>query len=122
MQVSERKMLPETRNSVTHKFSVGGHEGYLIVGLYDDGKPGEIFVHMSKEGSTMSGLINAIAVSVSLALQYGVPLSEFVRKFKHTSFEPSGYTNNPDLKVATSILDYLFSWLESKFEGVDKVG
>ncbi|MFN3650721.1 MAG: vitamin B12-dependent ribonucleotide reductase [Armatimonadota bacterium] len=110
-----RRRLPDERNSVTHKFSIAGHEGYLHVGLYEDGMPGEIFVTMSKEGSVISGLMDAFATSVSLALQYGVPLEVLVRKFSHMRFEPSGWTNNRDIPFAKSIMDYIFRWLGGRF-------
>jgi ribonucleoside-diphosphate reductase alpha chain len=110
-----RRKLPDERRSVTHKFSVAGHEGYIHVGLYDNGVPGEIFVRMAKEGSTISGLMDSFATAISLALQYGVPLKLFVDKFSRTRFEPSGFTGNPALPRASSIMDYLFRWLGSKF-------
>lgn len=110
-----RRKLPDERRSVTHKFSVAGHEGYIHVGLYDDGEPGEVFVRMAKEGSTISGLMDSFATAISLALQYGVPLKLFVDKFSRTRFEPSGFTGNPALPRASSIMDYLFRWLGSKF-------
>jgi ribonucleoside-diphosphate reductase alpha chain len=110
-----RRKLPDERVSVTHKFSVGGHEGYITVGTYEDGKPGEIFIVMSKEGSSISGLMDSFATSVSIALQYGVPLSVLVRKFIHTRFEPSGFTNNRQIPIAHSVMDYIFRWLALKF-------
>ena len=110
-----RRKLPDERRSVTHKFSVAGHEGYIHVGLYENGEPGEIFVRMAKEGSTISGLMDSFATAISLALQYGVPLKLFVDKFSRTRFEPSGFTGNPALPRASSIMDYLFRWLGSKF-------
>ncbi len=110
-----RRKLPDERQSITHKFSIAGHEGYITVGMYDDGTPGEIFLTMSKEGSTISGLMDAFATAISLALQYGVPLQTLVDKFGHTRFEPSGITNNPDIRFAKSIMDYIFRWLGSKF-------
>ncbi|MGH7450758.1 MAG: vitamin B12-dependent ribonucleotide reductase [bacterium] len=110
-----RRRLPDERHSITHKFSIAGHEGYLTVGMYEDGTPGEIFVVMAKEGSVVSGLMDAFATSISLALQYGVPLHVFVRKFTHTRFEPSGFTNNPQIPIAKSIMDYIFRWLALKF-------
>jgi ribonucleoside-diphosphate reductase alpha chain len=110
-----RRKLPDERRSITHKFSIGGHEGYLTVGMYDDGKPGEIFLVMAKEGSTISGLMDAFATSISLALQYGVPLKVLTDKFSHSRFEPSGYTGNPEIPYAKSIMDYIFRWLASKF-------
>jgi ribonucleoside-diphosphate reductase alpha chain len=110
-----RRRLPNERQAMTHKFSVGGHEGYVTVGLYEDGSPGELFIVMSKEGSTISGLMDGLATSVSLALQYGVPLEVLVNKFAHTRFEPSGFTGNRDIPMAKSILDYIFRWLAIKF-------
>ncbi len=110
-----RRKLPDERRSITHKFDVGGHEGYVTVGLYEDGKPGEIFLKMSKEGSTVSGLMDAFATAVSLTLQYGVPLEALVKKFTHMRFEPSGFTKNPEIRMAKSLVDYIFRWLGSKF-------
>jgi ribonucleoside-diphosphate reductase alpha chain len=110
-----RRKLPDERQSLTHKFSVGGHEGYITVGLYPDQTPGEIFVTMSKEGSVVSGLMDSFATAISLALQYGVPLKTLVDKFMHTRFEPSGFTGNPDIPMAKSIMDYLFRYLALKF-------
>ncbi|MFM9025271.1 MAG: vitamin B12-dependent ribonucleotide reductase, partial [Planctomycetaceae bacterium] len=110
-----RERLPDTRRSVTHKFNVGGHEGYITVGLYDDGRPGELFITMAKEGSTIGGLMDAFGTSVSMSLQYGVPLEVYVKKFSHTRFEPWGYTKNPDIPVAKSLIDYLFRWLGTEF-------
>jgi len=110
-----RRKLPDERRSLTHKFSVAGHEGYIHVGLYENGEPGEIFVRMAKEGSTISGLMDSFATAISLALQHGVPLKLLVDKFSRTRFEPSGFTGNPALPRASSIMDYLFRWLASKF-------
>ncbi len=111
-----RRRLPDERESLTHKFSVGGHEGYMTVGLYEDGRtPGEIFIRMSKEGSTISGLMDNFATAISLALQYGVPLKTLVEKFQHVRFEPSGWTNNERIRYAKSITDYIFRWLGSRF-------
>ena len=110
-----RRRLPDERQAITHKFSIAGHEGYITVGLYEDATPGEIFITMSKEGSTISGLMDAFATSVSMALQYGVPLRVLVEKFSHMRFEPSGFTNNKDIPIAKSILDYIFRWLAKKF-------
>ena len=110
-----RRKLPDERNSITHKFSIGGHEGYLTVGLYEDGTPGELFVTMAKEGSTISGLMDAFATAVSYALQYGVPLKFFVDKFSHVRFEPSGWTGNQTVPYAKSIMDYIFRWMAAKF-------
>ncbi len=114
-----RHKLPDERRSITHKFSIAGHEGYITVGMYDNGQPGEIFLTMSKEGSTISGLMDTIATMTSLALQYGVPLSTLVNKFAHMRFEPSGITPNPDIRFAKSIPDYIFRWLGTKFLPAD---
>jgi ribonucleoside-diphosphate reductase alpha chain len=110
-----RRRLSDERASVTHKFSIGGHEGYVTVGLYDEGTPGEIFVRMAKEGSTVSGLMDSFATMTSIALQYGVPLRILIDKFSHSRFEPSGWTQNPEIPIAKSITDYLFRWLSLKF-------
>jgi ribonucleoside-diphosphate reductase alpha chain len=110
-----RRKLPDERRSITHKFSGSGHEGYVTVGLYEDGKPGEIFIVMSKEGSTISGLMDSFATAISLTLQYGVPLEALVDKFTHMRFEPSGFTKNPEIPMAKSLVDYIFKWLGSKF-------
>jgi ribonucleoside-diphosphate reductase alpha chain len=110
-----RHKLKEERMSVTHKFNVGGHEGYIIVGLYPNGEPGEIFVKMAKEGSTVSGLMDSFALAVSISLQHGVPLKLFCEKFAHTRFEPSGWSSNPDIGFAKSIMDYIFRWLQMRF-------
>ena len=110
-----RRRLPDERRSLTHKFDIQGHEGYVTVGLYDDGTPGEIFLTMAKEGSTISGLMDAFALQTSMALQYGVPLRMMVNKFSHVRFEPSGFTKNPEIPIAKSIIDYIFRWLASRF-------
>ena len=110
-----RRKLPDERQSITHKFSIAGQEGYFMVGLYEDGSPGEIFIKMSKEGSTISGLMDSFAVAVSMCLQYGVPLRVLVNKFSHTRFEPSGYTTNRDIPIAKSLMDYIFRWFDLKF-------
>src|SRR5215469_12816268 len=110
-----RHKLQEERMSITHKFKVGDHEGYITVGLYPNGDPGELFVKMAKEGSTVSGLMDSFALAVSLALQYGVPLKTFCEKFAHTRFEPSGWSGNPDIGYAKSIMDYIFRWLQMRF-------
>lgn len=110
-----RRKLPNERHSITHKFSIQGHEGYITCGLYDGGQPGEIFIKMSKEGSTLSGIMDAFALSLSLNLQYGVPLEVMVRKFTHTRFEPAGMTQNPEIPMVKSIMDYLGRWLALKF-------
>ncbi len=112
-----RRKLPDERKSITHKFSIAGHEGYITVGMYDNGQPGEIFIRMAKEGSTISGLMDSFATAVSMALQYGVPIKVLVDKFVHVRFEPSGYTNNPDIRFAKSIMDYIFRWMGLKFLG-----
>jgi ribonucleoside-diphosphate reductase alpha chain len=112
---TRRRKLPNERTSITHKFSVGGHEGYLTVGKYEDGNPGEIFIKMAKEGSTLSGIMDAFALSVSIALQYGVPLRALVDKFVNSRFEPSGYTGNPNIRYAKSVVDYIGRWLGGKF-------
>jgi ribonucleoside-diphosphate reductase alpha chain len=110
-----RRRLPDERHAVTHKFDVAGHQGYITVGMYPDGSPGEIFLVMAKEGSTISGLMDAFATAISLALQYGVPLKALVDKFSHMRFEPSGFTKNPEIPIAKSITDYIFRWLASRF-------
>ena len=114
-----RRKLPDERHAITHKFSIAGHEGYITVGMYEDGKPGEIFLVMAKEGSTISGLMDAFATSISMALQYGVPLEALVEKFSHVRFEPSGFTKNPEVPYAKSLTDYIFRWLASKFLSVE---
>ena len=116
-----RKRLPDERQSVTHKFSVAGHDGYITVGFYDDGSPGEVFLKMSKEGSVISGLIDTIATMTSILLQYGVPLESLVDKFSHVRFEPSGFTSNQDIPIAKSIIDYVFRWLGQKFLSQNQV-
>jgi len=110
-----RRRLPATRQSLTHKFSVGGHEGYITVGLFEDGTPGELFINMAKEGSTIGGLMDVIGTETSMGLQYGVPLEVLVEKFSHTRFEPSGWTPNQDIPVAKSLVDYIFRWLGIEF-------
>jgi ribonucleoside-diphosphate reductase alpha chain len=110
-----RRRLPDERQSITHKFSIAGHEGYITVGMFEDGTPGEVFITMSKEGSTISGLMDSFATAISIALQYGVPLRVMVDKFSHARYEPSGFTNNPDIPIAKSISDYIFRWLGMKF-------
>lgn len=112
-----RKRLPDERQSVTHKFTIGEQEGYLTVGLYEDGQPGEMFVCIAKVGSTMSGLMDAVALLTSLSLQYGIPLEKIIQKFRNTRFEPDGLTRNPNIPHASSLLDYIFRWLELKFPG-----
>src|SRR4051812_1404724 len=116
-----RHRLPAERAAITHRFDISGHEGYITVGLYPDGQPGEIFLKMAKEGSTISGLMDTLATSVSLALQYGVPLKDVVNKFAHVRFEPSGFTGNSEIPIAKSLVDYIFRWVGSRFlEGDDK--
>jgi ribonucleoside-diphosphate reductase alpha chain len=114
-----RRRLPSERTAVTHKFDIAGHEGYITVGLYPDGQPGEIFLKMAKEGSTVSGLMDSFATTVSVALQYGVPLKDLVNKFAHVRFEPSGFTGNSEIPIAKSIIDYIFRWLGSRFMSDD---
>ena len=110
-----RRHLPDERRALTHHFSIAGQEGYLTVGVYEDGLPGEIFITMAKQGSTISGLMDSFATAVSLALQYGVPLEVLCSKFTHVRFEPSGWSGNPKIGFAKSIVDYVFRWLELKF-------
>jgi len=110
-----RRRLPDTRRSLTHKFNIAGHEGYLTVGLYEDGMPGELFVTMAKEGSTIGGLMDSLGTATSVALQYGVPLESMVRKFTHQRFEPAGMTTNRDIPIAKSLVDYIFRWLGMEF-------
>jgi len=116
-----RKRLPDTREAITHKFCVAGHEGFLTVGLYTDGDPGELFITMSKEGSTVGGLMDCLGISVSMGLQYGVPLESFIEKFSHVRFEPQGITTNPDMRFAKSLVDYVFRWLEQTFDAVSPI-
>ena len=111
----KRRKLPDERASITHKFSIAGHEGYIIVGMYKGGAPGEIFIKMAKEGSTLSGFMDGLALSISIGLQYGVPLKALVDKLTNTRFEPSGFTENPNIRYASSVLDYLARWLGGKF-------
>src|SRR3954454_16109456 len=110
-----RRRLPAPRHATTHKFDVAGHEGYITVGLYEDGAPGEVFITMAKEGSTIGGLMDTIATLVSVALQYGVPVESLVRKFEHVRFEPNGMTRNADIPMAKSLVDYIFRWLAMEF-------
>jgi ribonucleoside-diphosphate reductase alpha chain len=110
-----RHRLPDERASVTHKFSIAGHEGYITVGLYPTGQPGELFIKMAKEGSTISGLMDSFATSISIALQHGVPLKVLCEKFAHTRFEPSGWTGNQQIGYAKSLMDYIFRWLHLRF-------
>jgi ribonucleoside-diphosphate reductase alpha chain len=110
-----RRRLPDTRTALTHKFDIAGHEGYLTVGLFEDGTPGELFITMAKEGSTIGGLMDSIGTLTSMAFQYGVPLEALVRKFAHQRFEPSGFTKNPEVRNAASITDYVFRWMAFQF-------
>ncbi len=110
-----RERLPNTRQSVTHKFDISGHEGYITIGLYPDGRPGELFIVMAKEGSTVGGLMDSFGTAISICLQYGVPLEVLVSKFSHTRFEPMGFTSDPDIRIAKSVIDYIFRWLGKSF-------
>ncbi|MCD6051736.1 MAG: nrdJ, partial [Verrucomicrobia bacterium] len=110
-----RRRLPETRMAMNHKFDIAGHEGYLTVGLFDDGRPGELFITMAKEGSTIGGLMDSVATLTSMSLQYGVPLEALVKKFSHQRFEPSGFTKNPEIRNTSSIIDYVFRWMALQF-------
>lgn len=112
---AQRQRLPDERASTTHKFSVGGSEGYITVGMYEDGRPGEVFIKMSKEGSTLSGVMDGLALTLSVGLQYGVPLKVFVEKLVNTRFQPSGFTENSEIRFATSLLDYVGRWLGGQF-------
>ena len=114
-----RNRLPDDRNEVGRKFRVGDYEGYIHVGLYEDGSPGDIFVDIAKEGTTLAGLMNSLMISVSLGLQHGVPLAVYVSKFAHMRFEPSGPTNDADIRVAKSLVDYIFRWMGKKFLDTD---
>jgi len=116
---AQREKMPYERASVTHKFSVSGHEGYITVGMYDDGRPGEVFIKMAKEGSTLSGVMDGLALTISLGLQYGVPLKVFVDKLLNTRFEPSGITANPNIRFVSSVLDYIARWLGGRFISSD---
>jgi ribonucleoside-diphosphate reductase alpha chain len=115
VETPTRRRLPDERNAITHKFDIAGHEGYITVGLFEDGTPGEIFLTMAKEGSTISGFADAFAQAISYSLQYGVPLQALVDKFSHARFEPSGMTKNPEVRFAKSIVDYIFRWMATKF-------
>ncbi len=117
-----RERLPETRQSITHKFSVAGHEGYITVGLYEDGRPGELFITMAKEGSTVGGLMDSFGTAISICMQYGVPLRVLVNKFSHTRFEPMGHTSNPDIRIAKSLVDYIFRFLDLTFQSTNGAG
>jgi ribonucleoside-diphosphate reductase alpha chain len=114
-----RRKLPDERRSLTHKFSIADHDGYITVGLYENGMPGEIFIRMAKEGSTISGLMDSFATAVSVALQYGVPLKDLVNKFSHLRFEPAGFTTNRDIPMAKSLVDYIFRYMATKFMDTD---
>nr|MBA3428337.1 vitamin B12-dependent ribonucleotide reductase [Actinomycetota bacterium] len=116
----KRRRLPDDRVEVGRKFKVGEYEGYIHVGLFDDGTPGDIFVDIAKEGTTLAGLMNSFMISVSLGLQYGVPLEVYVSKFSHMRFEPSGMTNDADIRVAKSLVDYIFRWMGKKFLTTDQ--
>ncbi len=116
---AQRQRLPGERASITHKFSVGGSEGYITVGMYEDGRPGEVFIKMSKEGSTLSGVMDGLALTLSIGLQYGVPLKVLLDKLINTRFEPSGFTENSQIRFATSVLDYVGRWLGGKFISSD---
>jgi ribonucleoside-diphosphate reductase alpha chain len=118
---AQRRPLPDTRDSLTHKFKIEGHTGYITVGLYEDGTPAEVFISMAKQGSTIYGLMESFGRAISYALQYGVPLRDLVRNFSHMRFEPSGMTTNPEIPFAQSVIDYLFRWLASKFLPTDEV-
>jgi len=107
--------LPDTRKSITHKFSIGGTKGYLTVGQFDDGQPGEVFIQMAKAGSTVNGLMDTVGTLLSLCLQYGVPLDTLVKKFTHVRFEPEGLTRNPDIPMTKSVIDYISRWLGMEF-------
>jgi ribonucleoside-diphosphate reductase alpha chain len=116
-----RKRMPAERKAITHKFSIDNQDGYITVGMFDDGTPGEIFITMAKEGSVISGLLDCFATCVSMALQYGVPLPVMINKFSHTRFEPSGFTGNKSIPIAKSIIDYIFRWLAFKFLPIDEM-
>lgn len=116
---AQRERLPAERRSITHRFEVGGQEGYITVGMYDDGRPGEVFIKMAKEGSTLSGVMDGLALSLSISLQYGVPLKALADKLMNTRFEPSGFTQNPQIRYASSLLDYVSRWLGGKFISSD---
>src|SRR5262249_39135958 len=118
--LTQRRRLPEERTEVGRKFRVGDHEGYIHVGLYDDGTPGDIFVDIAKEGTALAGLMNCFMIAVSIGLQYGVPLEVWVSKFAHMRFEPSGMTNDADIRIAKSIPDYVFRWMGKKFLDVEQ--
>ena len=110
-----REKLPDTRKSITHKFVINTHKGFMTVGMYEDGRPGELFIEIAKEGSTVGGLCDAIGILTSIALQSGMPIQTLVNKFQGTTFEPSGRTQNPEIPKATSIVDYVFTWMGRQF-------
>src|ERR1700716_4140209 len=112
---AQRRKLPDERKSITHKFSIGGHQGYIIVGMYDEGTLGEFFIKMAKEGATLARVMDGLALSISVGLQYGVPLKAIVDKLTNTRFEPSGFTENPAIRYSSSVLDYIARWLGGKF-------
>ncbi len=112
---TQRRKLPDERKSITHKFAIGGHEGYITAGMYEEGTPGEVFIKMAKEGSTLSGFMDGLALSISIGLQYGVPLKAIVDKLTNTRFEPSGFTENPAIRYSSSVLDYIARWLGGRF-------
>ena len=115
MITTQRRKMPPTRRSITHRFTIGGHEGYLTIGLFDDGAPGEVFIKIAKAGSTLSGMVQAFCRALSLALQFGLSIDEAVSRFKNMRFEPMGYTSNPDIPEASSIVDYVARYLEQQF-------
>lgn len=117
-----RKKLPQERRAITHHFEINGHDGYITAGLYPDGRPGEIFITMAKQGSTVAGLTDAFAICFSMALQHGIPLEKLVRKFSNSRFEPSGFTKNAELPNAKSVIDYIVRWLGLKFLGHEAPG
>ncbi len=117
MKLADRHKMPATRSSVTHKFTIAGHEGYLTIGLFENGQPGEIFMKISKAGSTLSGMVQAFCRALSLALQFGLSLEEAVARFKGMRFEPMGMTDNPNVPEAQSIIDYVAKYLEYEFSG-----
>src|SRR3989344_4135309 len=117
-----RERLPSARCAINHRFCIGGHKGYLTVGLYGDGRPGEIFIKMAKMGSTVNGLVDSFAIAVSMGLQHGVPLEKLVEKFTNVRFEPMGRTQNPQISEAESIVDYIARWMKLKFLSIEKGG
>ena len=117
-----RNRMSDEREAITHRFVVGGHKGYVTVGIYEDGRPGELFIVMAKTGSTVAGLMDCFATAISIGLQYGVPLAAFVDKFVYQQFEPKGFTDHPTIREATSVMDYIFQWLALRFDiPVEKV-